>query len=349
MFAQSQPIPRDIPLPLPLPEWFLISVLIISFLVHILFVNLMVGGTFLTLLLEIAGIKNPRYNKLAKAIEATVTVNKSLAIVAGVAPLLGINTVYTIYFYSANALTGYAWISVIPLVIIAFLLLYLHKYTWEKCENKKIFHISIISEAFLLFLFIPLIFLSNVNLMLFPEDWASVKGFFSTLLMGNVIPRYLHFLAGTLAVNGLFFFWYFGREKYSVEEHLPGFTKEELKKSAYKLTFYVTLSQLVFGTLNFFTLPWKAVNWTLAYVFITGIIIAAVAMFFIWQELKSGISGKRFTLVAILISVTVLFMGMGRHIYRSNAISPHKKLVEERTEEYQKMRIELKKDTINVK
>ncbi len=346
MFAQLQPIPRDIPLPLPLPEWLLISILIVSFLIHILFVNLMVGGTFLTLLLEIVGLKNPRFNKLAKAIEATVTVNKSLAIVAGVAPLLGINTVYTIYFYSANALTGYAWISVIPLVIIAFLLLYLHKYTWEKYENKKDFHISIISVAFLLFLFIPLIFLSNVNLMLFPEDWASVKGFFSTIFMGNVIFRYFHFLAGTLAVNGLFFFWYFGREKFSVEEHLPGFTKDELKKYAYKLTFYVTLSQLVFGTLNFFTLPWKGVNWTLAYVFISGIIIAAVAMFLLWKELKSGNLGKRFVVIATLISVTVLFMGMGRHIYRKNVLEPHQKLVNERTMEYQKMKFELSKDTL---
>jgi cytochrome c len=45
----ATPVPKDIPLPLPLPEWLLVVILVVSFLVHILFVNLMVGGLLLTL------------------------------------------------------------------------------------------------------------------------------------------------------------------------------------------------------------------------------------------------------------------------------------------------------------
>jgi len=47
-----------------------------------------------------------RYDALAQRIGATITVNKSLAVVLGVGPLLCINLLYTLYFYSANALTG---------------------------------------------------------------------------------------------------------------------------------------------------------------------------------------------------------------------------------------------------
>jgi cytochrome c len=45
----SLPIPRDIPLPLPANAHFLEVLLIIAFITHILFVNLMVGGSILVL------------------------------------------------------------------------------------------------------------------------------------------------------------------------------------------------------------------------------------------------------------------------------------------------------------
>ncbi len=114
------PVPKDLPLPLPLPEWLLIIILVISFLAHLVFVNLMIGGTLLTLWSQIKGLKDKKYDLLAKEIASTITVNKSIAVVLGVAPLLSINVLYTVYFYSANALTGLIWIAVIPLVTIAF-------------------------------------------------------------------------------------------------------------------------------------------------------------------------------------------------------------------------------------
>ena len=151
------PVPMDIPLPLPLPELVLKILIIISFLAHILFINLMIGGTLLTLYFQLRGLKDPEYDLLAKEIAKTITVNKSLGVVLGVAPLLIINTLYTVYFYSANALTGYAWISVIPLITIAFLLLYLHKFTWESPWMTKKRHIAIVATAAAIFLFVPLI------------------------------------------------------------------------------------------------------------------------------------------------------------------------------------------------
>jgi len=131
----NTPVPKDIPLDLPLPEWLLVTLLVFSFLLHIIFINLMVGGSIVTLWAQIKGLKNKEYDTFAHEIAKTITVNKSIAVVLGVAPLLSINTLYTIYFYSANALTGFAWIMIIPLVTIAFLLTYLHKYTWSTFES----------------------------------------------------------------------------------------------------------------------------------------------------------------------------------------------------------------------
>ena len=54
----NTPIPKDLPLDLPLPEWLLVGLLVFSFLLHILFINLMVGGSIITLWAQIKGLKN---------------------------------------------------------------------------------------------------------------------------------------------------------------------------------------------------------------------------------------------------------------------------------------------------
>lgn len=328
--------PRDILLPLPLPEWLLVALLVVSFLLHILFVNLMLGGALVTFWLEWRGRRQPALDALAHEVARTVTVNKSLAVVLGVAPLLSINVLYTLYFYSANALTGRAWISVVPLVAGAFLLLYLHKYSWERLAARKALHLAILGAAVLVLLFVPLIFLANINLMLFPERWAEVRGFLSAMLMRNVVFRYLHFLCAVVAVTGLFLFGWMRRPAYSFAERLPGLDRSAVLKRWYALAFYATLAQLALGPLNLFTLPWHAVNWTMAGHILGGLALALVALHWMARELKGPPErlGRRFVPIALILTGTVLLMGVGRHIYRANALEPHQKAVEESTRQH---------------
>lgn len=336
------PVPKDIPLPLPLPEWLLVIILVLSFLVHILFVNLMVGGSLLTLWTQIKGLKNKEYDILAHEIAATITVNKSIAVVMGIAPLLSINVLYTVYFYSANALTGLMWIAVIPLVTVAFLLTYLHKYTWKLLENNKAVHISILAVAVIIFLFIPFIFLTNINLMLFPEKWALVKGFFSAMTLPNVFPRYFHFIFASLSITGLFLHWYMGRKNYPFETIFPTFTRYELKKKGYSLALVASVIQFLIGPLVLLTLPSKGLGWNLIAIIFTGAAIALPAMWMMWKGIQGDEStiDKDFKKVVVLMTITVVFMGSGRQVYRSNALEKHRELVKLKTEEFQKTKIE---------
>lgn len=338
----SVPVPKDIPLPLPLPEGVLIVILVISFLAHLIFVNLMLGGTMLTLWYQIKGLKDKKYDSLAKEIASTITVNKSLAVVLGVAPLLSINVLYTVYFYSANALTGLVWIAVIPLVSIAFLLTYLHKYSWKMFENNKAVHISILGIATAILLFIPFIFLTNINLMLFPDKWSVVKGFLSAMFLSNVFPRYFHFLFACFAVTGLFIFWYMSRKNYPLNELLPGFTKYDIQKKGYTITLIASICQMLIGPIVLFTLPSRGLGWNLILTIMTGVILALIAMRLLWIGLKAPQNeiGKHFKKIVVLMTITVVFMGSGRHIYRANALEPHQKLVKLRTDEFQKMKKE---------
>lgn len=91
---------HDIPLPLPAPEFILKSMLVFFFLIHILFVEMMVGGSILCTYFQWKGFtkKEIFYNKIAFEIARSITVNKSMAVVMGVGPLLMINVTYTIFF-----------------------------------------------------------------------------------------------------------------------------------------------------------------------------------------------------------------------------------------------------------
>lgn len=332
IFAQI-PVPKDIPLPLPLPEWLLVIILVFSFLLHILFINLMVGGSVLTFWYELRGKKNKDYDKLAREIATTITVNKSMAVVLGVAPLLSINVLYTLYFYSSNALTGNIWISVVPWVAISFLILYLHKYSWDRLADNKPMHLGILAIGIFSFLLIPFIFLTNINLMLFPEKWGEVEGFFSAMTLPNVFPRYFHFITASMAVTGFFLAWWFGRKTFKTEGKFENLQKNEIKKQMLNLALVATGMQFIFGPLLFLTLPAKGVTWGLFWVILAGATIAGIIIYQVWKMINEveKVPGKRFYWVLGLLTVLVSFMGTGRHMYREDALSTHKQMMAERT------------------
>lgn len=336
------PVPRDLGLPLPLTAGELEVILVLLFLLHIVFVNLMVGGAVFTVLLEIVGLYRPRFDKLARCISRTITVNKSLAVVLGVGPLLCINLLYTTHFYSANALTGNAWIGIVPLVIVAFLIAYLHKYTWDRWTGPyKNLHIIVGGLAGLLLLSIPLIFLANINLMLFPDKWTSVAGFFSSLAVGNVFPRYFHFLSASLALSGFFLAVWFGREGFPVEEALPEFTRPELRRFFYRITFFLTAAQLVFGPLLLLTLPPVGLTLNLVLLVLIGAAVAMLGLTLMWLDIRSpdNTVGRHAVTVAALLAVVVLIMGTGRHWYRDACLVDHQQLIADRTSQFHSIQL----------
>lgn len=330
------PVPRDIPLPLPAPEPLLVVVLVFFFLMHIVFVNFMVGGALLTLYYEVRGLKERRFDHLAYAVASTITANKSLAVVLGIGPLLAINTIYTVYFYTANALTGAFWISIIPLVVVVFVLTYIHKYLWHQMERVKALHVALAVVICALFLFIPLIFLTNVNLMLFPEKWGTVQGFFSALVLPNVFPRYVHFVLACPAMTGLFLVWLF-RRRSDEEIAETGFSRAELVRKGYQWAFWPTAAQFVVGPITMLTLPETAeplgAVWAVFGVAILISLAMAHLMFAETRRTAETIGGS-FVSICALMLVVVGLMGVGRHLYREAAVTPHRELVRAKTEDY---------------
>jgi len=61
------------------------------------------------------------------------------------------------------------------------------------------------------------------------------------------------------------------------------------------------------------------------------------ALILLYKEINGpeGRLGRYFYAIALLLSITVLFMGTGRHLYRAIALSAHQEKVLEKTGPYQ--------------
>jgi cytochrome c len=330
------PIPHDIPLPLPVDRVLLQAIIIIVFLGHIVFVNLMVGGAMFAVIFEIIGRRRPDFDTLAHEVANTVTVNKSLAVVLGVGPLLAINLLYTMWFYSANALTGHAWISIVPLVTTAFLLLYAYKYSWDRLARAKVLHIAIGAMGLAILLVVPVIFLTNINLMLFPTRWTQVRGFLSAAVLPNVWPRYLHFLLACIAVNGLFMLGWLTRAGYPVETKFQQLDRATLRKLFYAIAAGATSLQLFAGPLVLLTLPREGRSIMLYVIIGIGATFALTIIVLMWREVGSPRDrvGKLFVPVVGLLMVTGSCMGYGRHVYRETATADLRRQMAQRTADY---------------
>jgi len=325
-------LPIDLPLNLPAAAWFLKFILISFFLLHILFINFMIGGAFWTVLLRMLGKEDPFWAKVARDIGNTVTVHKSLAVVLGIAPLLAISLVYTQFFYSANNITAPLWLSIIWLVPTAFISLYIYKYTWDSPKYSMRFKYFWGLLAVAIFSFVPFIFLSNINLMLYPDQWKNVYNFWQAIWVPNVFPRYLHFMNASFAITGFFaygYFSYIGRKKPDEAAYY-----DRAKKLGMKWALYATMLQLIFGVLNYGTLPMIADSTLVLVLIICAVIFAGIAIYLLALNLYTD---KKIPPISIFVTIFVVvsFMVTMRHFVRENALKEPKKIVANKTALYQ--------------
>jgi cytochrome c len=87
------------------------------------------------------------------------------------------------------------------------------------------------------------------------------------------------------------------------------------------------------------TLPSKGIGYNLIIIIFIGASIALPAMWWMWKSITGPEAdiNKHFAKVAIALSITVIFMGSGRHVYRANALAPHQALVKAKTKEFQRL------------
>lgn len=200
-------IPQPDPLPLPAPHalvWFL---LLLTFLLHLLPMNLLLGGTVLGSLSRHLGGPGGRehHPQLVKFFSKAMPVTTAAAITLGVAPLLLVQVLYGRLFFTSSILMAWIWFAVIPLLCIGYYGTYLLAFKEDKLGGA----LPVVSwGTTLIFVAIAFIYVNNMSLMLRPEVFlekymTSAAGFQLNWGDATLIPRFGHMFLGALAVTGM--------------------------------------------------------------------------------------------------------------------------------------------------
>lgn len=328
-------IPEDIELIIPGNLGFFEWLIVISFLFHIIFVNITVGSSSLAVFQEIRGIRNQDelHDQLAEQLAHHTSILKSIAVVLGVAPLLLISVIYTQYFYPSTILIGKAWLSLLIILIVAFLLLYLYKFTWHRWTRAyyKRIHALVGAIGSLLLLFVPLIFIVNVVSMLYPDMWESSKGFFHGLTYyPQVWQRYFHFILASFALAG--FYLYFWNKRLSLKEGQDDRGGADLYRLGKRLGLQVligsTALQFVTGfwlLLQFepeIRLLYMGEDMLLTGLLVGSIVLTLVLLLFLILLMKHD--KQQYMLLSVATFVVILAtMGWMRHELRETYLEPY--------------------------
>lgn len=337
-------IPRDLELVIPGHIGFFEVLIVVSFLIHILFVNITVGSSILAVFKELQGIvkKNRIADALAEQMATHTSIMKSIAVVMGIAPLLLISVIYTQYFYASTNLIGKAWLSLIVLLIISFLLLYLYKFSWERLAtgSKKWLHLFIGAAGSLVLLCVPLIFIVNVVSMLYPEMWAGANGFFHSLFYyPQIWPRYFHFILATFAVTGIYlYFWNGLLQRKQLKNSVVSGEEEQfaLHKEVYRqgkhlgvlTTIWTTVLQFGAGFLLLFSfekdimLLYMGGDALLTGLLVASLLLTVLLLISLFMLMKTDIR-KYFVLTLITFVLVLGVMGWMRHELRENHLKQY--------------------------
>jgi cytochrome oxidase Cu insertion factor (SCO1/SenC/PrrC family)/Cu/Ag efflux protein CusF len=200
-------IPLADPLPQPAPPGLLWALLQLTFLLHLVAMNVALGGCVLALhwrfsrreegALQRAALLAFFAKALPVAVAATVTL--------GVAPLLFVQVLYGRLFFTSSILMAWFWLAIVPLVILAYYGAYLLAFGGEALGGRAR---GVAGLVALLFATVAFLQVQNATRALRPDtflDAYRADGRGLTLNLGDPTfwPRYLHLVLGAVAVAAL--------------------------------------------------------------------------------------------------------------------------------------------------
>lgn len=177
--------------------------LMLTFPLHLFAMNAMLGAALIAFIAHLYPGQQYRdlSHELAKALPFLVAFTVNL----GVAPLLFVNVLYGHLLYTSTVLMGLFWLSVIPILIMAYYLAYIYDFNFKRLGNAGMFAILLVLS---LLLVVGFLFSNNMSMMIAPTSWerwfTTPDGSLLNLGDPTLLARYLHTITGALAVGGLF-------------------------------------------------------------------------------------------------------------------------------------------------
>jgi hypothetical protein len=197
--SPAVPIPLAEPLPLAGPAVLFWLLLNLTFLLHTVAMNLLVGGALLTLLWRFRGAAEGAEHRRALAALFTKAAPALMAatVTLGVPTLLFVQVLYGRLFFTSSIVMGVLWLSVVPLLIVAYAVLH-----GQAGRRSAMLGLAVAP----LLVAVAFLYTANISLMLRPEVFvaryqADGLGLRPALDDPALLPRYLHTLLSALAVG----------------------------------------------------------------------------------------------------------------------------------------------------
>lgn len=171
--------------------------LLVTFVAHLLVMNVVLGGTLLALFAP------GRQRHVARFFAGRLPTSVAITVNLGVPPLLFASVLYGTSMYTGAILSAVTWVSLFLVVMLAYALLYLYQ---PRAASPASALVAL--PAAVLLLAASLILVNVSTLSVRPEAWGAyfARPDGTVLNLGDPTfwPRWLHFVAASLAVAGLY-------------------------------------------------------------------------------------------------------------------------------------------------
>jgi hypothetical protein len=202
-------VPGLDPAGLPGPPWLFHVLLVLTFFLHMLFMNLTLGGTLLAWVSHLRGggrADTPNGAIAARIIRINVFAI-SLTITTGIAPLLFIQVLYQQFFYSGTILLGWIWFAMLVLLMGGYYTTYLYKFRGVPRRGSGgggWLGISVFA-----FLLIAMIHVAVHLIHVQPDQWSRFAANPWVVLGDRTYwPRFLHFVLASVAFSAMVITWW---------------------------------------------------------------------------------------------------------------------------------------------
>jgi hypothetical protein len=239
--------------PIPGPAWLFHFLLVFTFLLHALFMNLTLGGTILAAVGQFlsGGRADDHRAVLARRLMGVNTYGISFTITTAIAPLLFVQVLYQQYFYSATILIGGMWFALILMLMAGYYAAYLYKFKSVPSggAGAKLW----LTVAAVLFLAIAMVHVAVNLIHSQPEKWSDLAASpWSILGDPAYFVRLFHFVLAAIAFSGLVVAWWAVRQAAAgrdveLNSKIAGF--------AWKWALVTTFLQVADGFVLLFVLP----------------------------------------------------------------------------------------------
>jgi hypothetical protein len=303
-----------VPLPDTIPVnwiWFQV-LLVITFVIHLVLMNFILGGSLLALW--------DMYRRQPDSEPSgSIPTLVALTINFGVPPLLFVQVLYGQFFYTSSVIMAIPWIMVIPLLVLAYYAAYVYVKNMKKAPGWS--KAGLITSTILL-VWIAFTFVNNNTLALVPDRWSvyfeNPGGWNLNIGEPTLFPRFLHFLVAAIAIGALGRAIYMHYTKSEMDDRM-----EQVKRNL-KIFGWMTILQMAIGTWFWLSLPKEI--WLL---FMGKNIYATVLMITGWLGalgiLHAGFTGRLWQAILLgllQVVIMVLIRDVVRQAYLGASFHP---------------------------